>query len=107
MMEQHGSQEFSIDKSNAVALPHVLPDTCFSPALALCSLVISFSFGHWTAELRMIYGGVIWGFPIIRGTLFGGPHNKDYSILGSILGSLYFGKLPYEFLLAVLLVITA
>ena len=29
------------------------------------------------------------------GTLFGGPHNKDYSILGSILGSLYFGKLPY------------
>ena len=30
-----------------------------------------------------------------RGTLFGGPHNKDYSILGSILGSPYFGKLPY------------
>ena len=25
---------------------------------------------------------------------FGGPHNKDYSILGSKLGSLYFGKLP-------------
>ena len=23
----------------------------------------------------------------IRGTLIGGPHNKDYSILGSILGS--------------------
>ena len=39
---------------------------------------------------------VIWGFPKIRGTLFGGPHNKDYSILGSILGSPYFGKLPYE-----------
>ena len=30
------------------------------------------------------------------GTLFGDPHNKDYSILGSILGSPYFGKLPYE-----------
>ena len=30
----------------------------------------------------------------MRGTLLGGPHNKDYSILGSILGSLYFGKLP-------------
>ena len=29
------------------------------------------------------------------GYLFGGPHNKDYSILGSILGSSYFGKLPY------------
>ena len=30
------------------------------------------------------------GFPIIRGALFGGPHNKDYSILGPILGSPYF-----------------
>ena len=38
----------------------------------------------------------IWGFPKIRGVLFRGPHNKDYSILGSILGSLYFGKLPYR-----------
>ena len=37
----------------------------------------------------------IWGFPKIRGTLLGGPHNKDYSILGSILGSRNFGKLPY------------
>ena len=27
--------------------------------------------------------------------LFGGPHIKDSSILGSILGSPYFGKLPY------------
>ena len=26
---------------------------------------------------------------------FGGPYNKDYSILGSILGSPYLGKLPY------------
>ena len=30
------------------------------------------------------------------GYLFGGPNNKDYSILGSILGSPYFGKLPYS-----------
>ena len=30
-----------------------------------------------------------------QGCLFGGPHNKDYSIWGSILGSPYFGKLPY------------
>ena len=29
------------------------------------------------------------------GYLFGGPHNKDYGILGSILGFPYFGKLPY------------
>ena len=27
--------------------------------------------------------------------LFGGPYNKDYSILGSILGSPSFGKLPH------------
>ena len=28
------------------------------------------------------------------GYLFGGPYNKDYNILGSILGSRSFGKLP-------------
>ena len=39
--------------------------------------------------------GSIWGIPKIGGYLFGGPNNKDYSILGSILGYLYFGKLPY------------
>ena len=38
--------------------------------------------------------GVIRGFPKIRGYHFGSSHNKDYSILGSILGSPYFGKLP-------------
>ena len=27
---------------------------------------------------------------------FGGTYNKDYSILGSILGSPYFWKLPYR-----------
>ena len=37
----------------------------------------------------------IWGFPKIRGYLFGGPHNKDHSTLGSILGSPCFGKLPF------------
>ena len=30
------------------------------------------------------------------GYLFGGPNNKDYSILGSILGYPSFGKLPYR-----------
>ena len=29
----------------------------------------------------------IWGFPKIRGSIFGGPHNKDCSISGSILGA--------------------
>ena len=33
------------------------------------------------------------------GYLFEGLNNKDYSNLGSILGSLYFGKLPYVKLL--------
>ena len=30
------------------------------------------------------------------GVPFWGPNNKDYSILGSILGSPYFGKLPNQ-----------
>ena len=34
------------------------------------------------------------GFPKIKGTLYGGPYNKDYSILVSILGSSSLGKLP-------------
>ena len=34
------------------------------------------------------------GFPKIRGYLFAGPSNKDENILGSILGSYYFDKLP-------------
>ena len=37
-----------------------------------------------------------WGVPKIRGELFGGPYTKDNSILGSILGSPNFGKLPYS-----------
>ena len=37
----------------------------------------------------------MWGFPTSRGTFLGGPHNKDYSILGSILGYPDSGKLPY------------
>ena len=32
------------------------------------------------------------------GYLFGGPYNKDYSILGSILGYPNFGKLPYIYI---------
>ena len=37
-----------------------------------------------------------WWIPKIRGTFFGGPYSKDYSILGSILGSPYLGKLPFK-----------
>ena len=32
------------------------------------------------------------GVSQVYGFLFGGPHNKDYSILGSTLGSPYFGE---------------
>ena len=31
----------------------------------------------------------------MRDTSLGGPYNKDYSILGSILGYPSFGKLPF------------
>ena len=34
------------------------------------------------------------GFSQNEGYRFGGPYNTDYSILGSRLGSPYFGKLP-------------
>ena len=40
-------------------------------------------------------GRVYGGFPKL-GVQNWGPHNKDYSILGSILGSPYLGKLPYH-----------
>ena len=32
-----------------------------------------------------------------EGYLYGGPQNKGYSILGSILGPPYFGKLPNSY----------
>ena len=37
----------------------------------------------------------IWEFPKIRDTFLGVPHNKEYIILGSTLGSPHFEKLPY------------
>ena len=39
------------------------------------------------------------GVPQNYGYLLGGPYNKGYNILGSILGYLNFGKLPYTGLL--------
>ena len=35
-------------------------------------------------------------FPKIKGTLLGVPIIRTLAFLGSILGSPYFGKLPYE-----------
>ena len=40
--------------------------------------------------------GLYGGFPKIRGTILGVSIIRMYNILGSILGSLYFGKLPYK-----------
>ena len=51
---------------------------------------------------------LMWGSPIIRATIWGlgeglglghlgGPNSKDYTFLGSLLGSPYFGKLPYQY----------
>ena len=36
------------------------------------------------------------GFSKIRGTIFEGPHNKEYSIEVSFLGVPFLGKLPYR-----------
>ena len=60
-----------------------------SPRVAAfpCATGTSLPTRPWNMRLT-----VIWGFPKIRGTLFGGPQNKDYIILGSILGSPYYGN---------------
>ena len=38
---------------------------------------------------------LVYGDVLKLGVPFGGPYKKDYSIMGSILGSPYLGKLPY------------
>ena len=45
-------------------------------------------------KCRNLFGLLYGGFPKL-GVPFWGPYNKDYSILGSRMGSPYFGKLPY------------
>ena len=46
---------------------------------------------HESMAVLGLYGGSQnYGYP------FGGPHNKDYNILGSTLGFPYLGKLPYR-----------
>ena len=47
-------------------------------------------------ELRgILYHCYMGGFPK-SGVQFWGPHNEDHNILGAILGSPCFGKLPYK-----------
>ena len=57
--------------------------------------------GTFKGDIAQGLGFRVWGlgFPKIRATFFGGPHIRDYSVLGSILGSPYFGKLPCVLLL--------
>ena len=52
------------------------------------------SCGQYEPESELLTEGIYGCFPK-SGYHFKGPHNKDYSILGSKLGSPYFGKLPY------------
>ena len=67
---------------------------------------ISKKYGYlFRGTFLVIYWGYMSGYrgfsffgfrvPEIGGTFVWGPHTKDYSRLGSILGSPYFGKLPY------------
>ena len=51
--------------------------------------------GLYEPQSKLLKGGYM-GVSQNCGYLFGGPHNKDYSILGSIVGCPYFGKLPYR-----------
>ena len=59
------------------------------------SLQVSSASWALGAVMVLVDLGMIWEFPKIREYLFGGPHNKDYSILGSTLGSPHFEQLPY------------
>ena len=52
---------------------------------------------QWSPKPRMLHTtDKFWGFPKIRGTLLGVPIIRINSILGSILGSPYLGKLPFH-----------
>ena len=50
----------------------------------------------WEAVKIMTFSIPYMGVSQNQGYLIGGPHSKDYSILGSIFGSPYFGKLAYN-----------
>ena len=39
---------------------------------------------HMRAPIKVSVSLSMWRFPKIRGTILGGPHNKDYSVLGSV-----------------------
>ena len=49
---------------------------------------------HVSPLLSSTQPEIFWGFPKL-GVSVSGLYNKDYSIRGSILGSPYFGKLPF------------
>ena len=66
-------------------------------ALASCYCIaryVNFSKSEYS-HLQPKVVAIDMGFPKIRGTLVGGPHNKDYRSWGAILKSPSLRKLPY------------
>ena len=67
------------------------------PNLLTKSMTLQVNLKYQVKSLCNIYIYIYGGFPKL-GVLFGDPHNEDYSILGSTLGSPCFGKVPYIYI---------
>ena len=82
-----GTPPYSIDSKMTVA------SWCFALGPAWLVSVFLASSGSFQAcgALQGPQSAPIWGFPKIRGPIFGSPHNKSPTILGYILGPLIFG----------------
>ena len=65
----------------SAAKSSLLAGSCHTKVVSICFSIIPV----WGVSQN-------WG-----GYRFGGPYNEDYNILGSILGYLEFGKLPYSY----------
>ena len=65
-------------------------ERCFTLRLvdsSLCGQPMGRTLIHSPVYVDRIWG--IWRFPKIRGTILGGPYNKDYSIWGPYWGPLF------------------
>ena len=72
--------------------PHARVNTRPDTTRARAQRVVSGLRVSWM--LRKLQKRATWDFPKIRSTILEGLYNKDYSILGSILGCPYVGKVP-------------
>ena len=99
-------QEFSISRGLWALLPKDGESNVEEHGEVQAVIMYSVLYGVRFLEITRPFEGVlrtgivqtmvyIWEILEIRGTFLGGPHKKDKSILGSILGSPYFGKLPF------------